>query len=119
MRAEPLLISQLAFGDGRAAASALAALYDRDTSKLLPLLRSRRTYAIYYALVGIGDPNTIDALVEALDRYDDRGMAAYFLNCGCYELERAATDWAKSHGYKIVTAHYYGSGGNSPWGSMP
>jgi HEAT repeat protein len=119
MRAEPVLISQLATAPESTAANALAELYDRDTSKLLPLLKSRRTYAVYYALVGIGDPNTIDALVEALERYDDRGMAAYFLNCGCYELERAAADWAKRHGYKIVTANYYGSGGNSPWGSMP
>lgn len=128
MRAESVLLSQLKkrkenleFGYDRAkiASFALSNLYNNEIYRMVPLLESRNTYQIYFALIAIGNPNTIDALVKALNRYGDQGMAVYFLNSGCGGLESAAKDWAKNHGFKIITAQYQGSGGTSPWGSLP
>jgi hypothetical protein len=81
----------------------LAKLYANDLKRLLPLLDDADTYKIFYAIVKIGDSSTVDPLIFALGRFNDKDMAVVLLNCGNPSLESAAKEWATQHGYEITT----------------
>jgi HEAT repeat protein len=55
----------------------------------------------YYFLICLGEPGTEATLIEALNKYGTKRMAAGFINCGNILLKDAAKKWAESHGYKI------------------
>ena len=56
----------------------------------------------YKELILIGNPNTEDLLIKALNEYGYKNMAEDYLNCGNPKLEEAARKWAYKHGYKVV-----------------
>jgi len=97
-----------------AAGTALARIFQRDVTPLLPLLDERRNISLAFALVDVGQKGTEDALVTTLNRYGDLRLAEYYLNCGNGTLEKAARAWADRHGYTVMTSP--GSGGGQ-WGS--
>lgn len=97
-----------------AAALALARIFRRDVTPLLPLLHQRSNLPLAYVLVDVGQRGTEDALVAVLDRYGDVDLAEYYLNCGNRTLETAADSWADRHGYTVTTSPGYGG---DQWGS--
>jgi HEAT repeat protein len=99
---------------GLTASIALVRLFEKEPSTLAHYLRSTQTLRIYYGLMQVGAPETVDALASALLRLGDLDMAEDFLNCGEPTLEQAANDWADANGYQVVP-----SGGSSDmtWGS--
>lgn len=81
----------------------LAKACKSDVDELLPYLQEKKTAIMYYALLKIGNPTTIEALKEALNKFGYKDMAVDYLNCGNQELESAAETWAHRHGYEVVT----------------
>ena len=65
-------------------------------------------------LIKIGDARAVEHLVEVLNKYGDKSLAEDFLNCGNIQLNKAAHDWATSHGY--IISQPSGSSGPS-WGN--
>lgn len=55
-------------------------------------------------LIKIGDVRAVEPLIEILNKYDDKGIAEDFLNCGNAQLEEAALSWAASKGYVVQPA---------------
>lgn len=100
------------------AAEALARIFRKNVTPLLPLLEDRRSLPLAFALVDVGQSGTEDALIAALNRYGGVGLAEYYLNCGNRKLENAAEAWAHAHGYSVTTFPSYG-GGDRQWGSGP
>jgi hypothetical protein len=83
-----------------------------DASLLIELLKNRETALEYYRIViEVRNPDTVPALIEALQRYGGEEMPEVCLNCGNEELESAARTWAKDHGMWVATIG--GSGGGS------
>lgn len=68
-----------------------------------------------FALIGIGKEEIVSALVGVLNRRGHRVMAEAYLNCGHDALRRAASQWAKEHGYSIIQSR---SGGKVAWGAF-
>lgn len=99
---------------GLTASVALVRLFEKEPSRLVHYLRSTRTLHIYYGLMKLGAPETVDALASALLRLGDLDMAEDFLNCGEPTLERAASDWADANGYRVVPG---GGSSDMSWGS--
>ena len=64
----------------------------------------------YKELILKGEAGTEWTLVGALNNYGDKEMAEVYLNCGNKILESAASDWAKSHGYDVMTFPTIGYG---------
>ncbi|MEA5598192.1 HEAT repeat domain-containing protein [Rivularia sp. UHCC 0363] len=58
-------------------------------------------YALY-SFIGIGGKDTTETLVKALKEQGNKNLALAYLNCGKSTLEKAAHDWAKSRGYKVI-----------------
>ena len=85
----------------------LAKACNADVNELLPYLQQKTTVIMYYALLKIGDPTTIEVLKEALNKFGNKDMALDYLNCGNEELESAAETWARRHGYRVVTVAGY------------
>lgn len=85
----------------------LAKACNADVNELLPYLQQKTTVIMYYALLKIGDPTTIEVLKEALNKFGNKDMAVDYLNCGNEELESAAESWARRHGYRVVTVSGY------------
>jgi HEAT repeat protein len=54
-----------------------------------------------HALLHLGHPETIPALIEALHRHGTVEIAEWYLNCGEPSLEAAARSWAGARGYTI------------------
>ena len=99
---------------GLTASVALVRLFEKKPSRLAHYLTSTRTLHIYYGLMELGAPETVDALASALLRLGDLDMAEDFLNCGEPTLEQAAKDWADANGYRVVP----GAGSSDmSWGS--
>ena len=48
-----------------------------------------------------GDASRINELWTLLLRFGDQTPAEDYLNCGRFELEQAAKEWAKKHGYRV------------------
>jgi HEAT repeat protein len=70
--------------------------------------------ASYEFFIKEGDPIFEPLLIEALNsRYGYARMAEDYLNCGNTQLEEAGRQWAKEHGYTIIS----GGGGGPQWGS--
>ena len=74
-----------------------------DVDELLPYLSDEKTVTVYYALIMIGEVRSVDALVNALDKFGYKRMALDYLNSGNVKLEDAAERWADRHGYEVVT----------------
>jgi hypothetical protein len=99
---------------GLTASVALVRLFKTEPSKVVHYLTSTGTLRIYYGLMKLGAPETVDSMASALLRLGDLGMAEDFLNCGEPTLEQAAHDWADANGYEVVT----GDGpSDMTWGS--
>jgi hypothetical protein len=60
--------------------------------------------------VARGEPDSEDALIEALAKFGDVNMARVLLNCGNSKLEAAADRWASGHGYRITSRDSLGGG---------
>lgn len=88
---------------GLTASIALVRLFKTEPSKVVHYLTSTGTLPIYYGLMKLGAPETIDAMASALLRLGDLDMAEDYLNCGEPTLEQAAHDWATANGYEVVT----------------
>lgn len=86
----------------RAAVVALVAIHRDDAGPLTRYLRSRATVAVFRPLIRIGQNDTVDPLVTALERFGNTTMAEIYLNCGQPRLEKAARRWARDHGYIVV-----------------
>ena len=69
----------------------------------------------YSFFIHRGEEGTEAILIEALNKYGDKGMATSFLNCGNAQLEQAAYTWATSHGYTVTEFPIGGSG--PTWGA--
>jgi HEAT repeat protein len=67
-----------------------------------------------------GEPVSAPLLIEVLytydNVYDNTEMARVFLNCGNKKLKEAAEDWAKTHGYTILSGPF-GNGFPIYWGN--
>ena len=93
-------------GDARAVEALIVALKDENLEVIA---------SAYEFFLKRGEPGTESILIKALNNYGTKSMAVDFLNCGNSQLDKAATGWAHSHGYYIVSS---GSGGGGPiWGS--
>lgn len=93
--------------------------WDCTKSILLKDVESGNPRAVSYALyafIGIGNKKIIPVLIEKLNTRGTKDMAEAYLNCGDEELEKAAKEWASSHGYTISS----GVNGNAPvgWGKF-
>jgi HEAT repeat protein len=115
------LIAALKDSDGnvrRNAAIALGGIKDPSAAgALLSALRKRDIEVvaeIHYFYINQGEPGSEDALIEALNRFGNKGMAESYLNCGNGRLAQAAREWATRNGYRIVTTS---GGGAAQWGS--
>ena len=97
------------------AADALIRAHNGDASILVRYLNNRNTVWVYTVLIDYGQEGTEDALIAALNRFDDKTMATAFLNCGNEKLEEGARKWAKENGYIILPS--MGGSGSSRWGS--
>lgn len=101
---------------------ALARMYRYDVNHLLPLLESKETVDIAYAIIALGKTGTEPALIDGLMQFGDVAMAGHYLNCGNDKLEAAAHDWAAANGYTVgprwpPTVSF--GGGHAPsWGSL-
>jgi hypothetical protein len=68
-----------------------------------------------YAFIGIGNSKILPELIKTLNRDGTRAMAEAYLNCGNTDLQSAASNWAKNHGYIIQM----GSGAHPvSWGRL-
>jgi hypothetical protein len=94
--------------------STLVQICYRDPFILLPYLKKSSTIHVYPALIRCGNRETVEALVEALNKHGDKKMAEHYLNCGNKSLENAAKQWAQVHGYTVVINP--GGGGGPRWG---
>ena len=56
----------------------------------------------YSFYIGLGLPESKDALIQALNDSGSLDMATDFLNCGDAELESAAKQWAKKNDLMVV-----------------
>ncbi len=112
--AEAGLVGLLTRSEANTASIALARLYQDQPTKLTHYLTSTKTFRVYYGLVYLGFPETVNALASALHRVGDLTMAEFFLNCGNPTLEKAAEDWADDHGYSVISVPGSGDG---TWGS--
>jgi HEAT repeat protein len=112
--AKPLAAMLTDSGIGNTASIALVRLFEEEPAKVVHYLGSTRTLRIYYGLMRLGAPETVDAMASALMRRGDLEMAEDFLNCGEPTLEQAARNWASANGYEVVTS--VGSSGGA-WGS--
>jgi hypothetical protein len=116
-RAAPLLtelVAEAEPGVWQTASTALA-LVERDHVKeLLALLSSPETVRVHLGLIELGRKGTEDELVAALESYGFAEMAEDFLESGNTALERAAKDWAKTHGYEITIL----IPGTGTWGTL-
>lgn len=54
-----------------------------------------------YAFIGIGKDEIIPILIKKLNDKGNKITAEAYLNCGHADLNEAARDWAKRHGYEI------------------
>ena len=97
-----------------AASAALVEIYRDDAAPLLKYLKAKSTVKVYFALIRIGQDDTEDALVTALQKYGTKDMAVDYLNCGNAKLEKAARRWAAAHGYTVITLP---GGASVTWGS--
>jgi hypothetical protein len=89
----------------------------RAARALLEALRAHKSEIIlmtYTRLIGIGEPGSEDALIEALNTSSSKEMGEAYLNCGNAKLEAAARAWAGMHSYQVNPAS---SGGATKWGS--
>jgi hypothetical protein len=84
----------------------MATLMDRD----LALIR-----AAYKTFIGVGQPGTENAMIDALNSLGDKDMAESFLRSGNGSLAAAARSWARTNGYEIVESSPYVS--TVRWGS--
>lgn len=64
-------------------------------------------------MIRIGQGSTVTALAAALKRYGTKTMGETYLNCGEPRLEKAARQWARSHGYIVVPS---AGAGEEAWG---
>lgn len=103
--AKPLAAMLTDSGIGNTASVALVRLFEKEPSKVVSYLTSTRTLRVYYGLLRLGAPETVDALATALIRRGDLEMAKDFLNCGEPTLEQAARDWAGANGYEVYTRY--------------
>jgi len=71
-----------------------------------------KNYPFYLRL---GDYNTVDNLLKALDLNFDQSMCLDYLNCGNPVLEKGASDIAAKRGYEVTTS--VGSHYGPKWGS--
>jgi hypothetical protein len=71
-----------------------------------------KNYPFYLRL---GDYNTVDNLLKALDLNFDQNMCVDYLNCGNSILEKGASDIAAKHGYMVTSS--VGSHSGPKWGS--
>jgi hypothetical protein len=112
--AEAALVAVLDEGWWKTPSIALARLFESSPSKLVHYLTSSKTYRVYYGLIFVGAEETVSALAKSLKNVGNVEMAEDFLNCGNDTLEQAARDWAKAHGYTVITIPGSGDG---TWGS--
>lgn len=68
-----------------------------------------------FTFIGLGHQDAIPKLTNKLQLKGNKTMAVAYLNCGYEPLSRAAEEWAKRNGYKVIS-----SSGNVPvrWGSL-
>jgi tetratricopeptide (TPR) repeat protein len=101
---EPLMVGWYHVSPKKEAAILLAKACKANVNELLPYLKNSETVVMYYPLLKIGDPTTIEALIAALNRRGYADMAEDYLNCGNDELANAARSWVSNHpDYRIVT----------------
>lgn len=89
-----------------------------NSEELLPYLEQEQTYLVYKALIQIGDEETQEELIDALWQFGDENMAVTYLNCGNPDLEEAAREWARDHGYLVTSLPAPGSSGGTVWGGQ-
>jgi len=97
----------------------LLAIWDETKEVLLNEMDSEDSTIQEYAfttLIRFDNEDIIHALIEKLNSKGDKTMALDYLNCGIYELEEAAKQWAEKNGYYIVPSYKYESGSDD-WGS--
>lgn len=58
---------------------------------------------VLYLGIKLGIEGSEEELIEVLNSRGNKTMAEDFLNSGSSKLSNAATDWAKRHGYTIIT----------------
>jgi len=87
------------------AAQALVRIGDKRAETPLMALFERNDLAIIAEESGFfierAKEGTEPIFIAALNSFGDIESANYFLNCGNLELESAAREWAKQHGYEI------------------
>jgi HEAT repeat protein len=110
-RAIEPLIAVLGDEDGAVKASADSALVQiglDDPFILVPFLRYASTVEVYRALIRIGDPATVSALVTAIEVHGSQFMAEYYLDSGNDILSAAADQWGSDRGlFWIGKRHSY------------
>ena len=113
-RATPSLVKLLQDAKTRhAAVVALVAIHRDNATPLVKYLKAKATVQVYRPLIRIGQADTVTALAAALKRYGTKAMGETYLNCGEPRLEKAARQWARSHGYIVVPS---AGAGEEAWG---
>lgn len=113
-RATESLVKALSDGDTRpAAVRALVLIHRDDATPLVKYLKAEKTVGVYRPLIRLGQEDTVAALVKALKSFGTKSMGEAYLNCGNGELEKAAKQWAKAHGYTVVSSP---GSGEEQWG---
>jgi HEAT repeat protein len=83
----------------------------------LYLLEEFTVYQVYPIIMRIGNPNTINSLIKALDDFGTVEMAEDYLNSGSDALENAAESWADDNGYTVSPVPGFGGSGGPKWGN--
>jgi hypothetical protein len=96
---------------------ALIMMWEQTKSVLLEDVISSEYRAIenaLYAFIAMGKQEIIPTLINTLNSTGNKTMSEAYLNCGNKELDSAAREWVKKHGYSIISG-----AGASPvgWGS--
>jgi len=117
-RAVLALIVAFKSGNRWHAAAALANISDSRAAEFLNSGLNERQFdlvaAAHLFFIRKGDPHSLQALIEALNKYGRWEMAQAYMYCGNPQLGDAARRWAASHDYENLTPS---DGPPLTWGS--
>jgi HEAT repeat protein len=105
---EPLLAAQLRLG----------ADYTPYVPGMISVTMTGRTMrvAVVNTLIRIGEPGSVQPMIDNLNACEDPDLAVLYLNSGNASLAQAAEEWAAARGYEVHELTGASSSGYARWG---